>query len=100
VQVVNIKELKSRLSAYLREVARGETFWVTDRNQVVAQLGPVSVARVGPEEVLPALIALGARPPLRARRPSDYGRPGSGSGLATSQIDALLEESRGERTVP
>ncbi len=38
MQAVAIKELKNRLSAYLREVARGEVVLVTDRGKVVAEL--------------------------------------------------------------
>ena len=35
---VGIKELKNRLSAYLRAVANGETVLVTDRGEVVAEI--------------------------------------------------------------
>jgi len=38
VQAVAIKELKNRLGAYLREVARGEVVLVTDRSRVVAEM--------------------------------------------------------------
>ncbi|MBI3783990.1 MAG: type II toxin-antitoxin system prevent-host-death family antitoxin [Deltaproteobacteria bacterium] len=38
MQAVAIKELKNRLSAYLRDVARGEVVLVTDRGRVVAEL--------------------------------------------------------------
>ncbi len=45
MQAVAIKELKNRLSAYLREVARGEVVLVTDRGRVVAELRrPVTTA--------------------------------------------------------
>jgi antitoxin (DNA-binding transcriptional repressor) of toxin-antitoxin stability system len=37
---VGLKELKNRLSEYVRIAARGETVLVTDRDRVVAQLGP------------------------------------------------------------
>lgn len=98
MQAVNIKELKSRLSAYLRQVRAGETFLVTDRNQVVARLGPVGLQVGVPaesESVL-RLAAIGARPPLRARRPTDYARPGEPSGLSAAQISSLLDWTRGE----
>ena len=92
--MVNVKELKARLSAYLREVDRGETFLVTDRNRVVARLAPASesirVDRGGAEDLVARLAALGCRPPLREARPNDYSRPGQGSGLTTAEIDALL----------
>jgi antitoxin (DNA-binding transcriptional repressor) of toxin-antitoxin stability system len=38
MKAVAIRELKNRLSAYLREVARGEVVLVTDRGRVVAEL--------------------------------------------------------------
>jgi antitoxin (DNA-binding transcriptional repressor) of toxin-antitoxin stability system len=38
VRIVGVRELKSRLSEYLRLVRQGEEFLVTDRDQVVAEL--------------------------------------------------------------
>jgi antitoxin (DNA-binding transcriptional repressor) of toxin-antitoxin stability system len=38
VKAVAIKDLKNRLSAYLREVQAGEVVLVTDRGRVVAEL--------------------------------------------------------------
>jgi antitoxin (DNA-binding transcriptional repressor) of toxin-antitoxin stability system len=38
MKAVGVRELKNRLSAYLREVARGEVVLVTDRGRVVAEL--------------------------------------------------------------
>jgi prevent-host-death family protein len=38
MRAVAVKELKSRLSAYLREVAKGEVVLVTDRGRVIAEL--------------------------------------------------------------
>jgi prevent-host-death family protein len=97
MRVVNVKELKARLSAYLRQVRAGEVFLVTDRSEVVARLGPVeaspSATETGPIE---RLVALGARPPLRERRPSDYRRAGAAvPGVTTKTIDELLEWERG-----
>ncbi|MBM3269822.1 MAG: type II toxin-antitoxin system prevent-host-death family antitoxin [Candidatus Sericytochromatia bacterium] len=40
MQRVGIRELKARLSHYLREVARGVPYEVTDRGEVVAELRP------------------------------------------------------------
>ena len=98
MQAVNIKELKAKLSGYIRQVRSGETFLVTDRNQVVARLCPIELEteRVGALGVAAKLAALGARPPLRDPRPTDYQRVGGPSGLASAQIDALLDFARGE----
>jgi antitoxin (DNA-binding transcriptional repressor) of toxin-antitoxin stability system len=38
---VGVKELKAHLSAYLRMARSGELILVSDRNEVVAELGPV-----------------------------------------------------------
>ncbi|MCI0588325.1 MAG: type II toxin-antitoxin system Phd/YefM family antitoxin [Planctomycetes bacterium] len=99
MRVVNVKELKARLSAYLREVRRGETFLVTQRDAVVARLAPPtepSAAAAAGDGVVGRLLALGARPPLRARGPRDYRRSGTGAGLGAKEIDALLDDVRGE----
>ena len=37
---VGIRELKARLSAYVRKVRDGQTVYVTDRGEVVAELRP------------------------------------------------------------
>jgi len=37
-KTVGVKELKNKLSAYLREVRSGGTIWVTDHATVVAEL--------------------------------------------------------------
>ncbi len=42
---VGIKVLNSRLSEYVRLAASGETILVTDRDRVVAELGPISETR-------------------------------------------------------
>ena len=99
MRVVNVKELKARLSAYLREVRRGETFLVTQRDAVVARLAPpadpAAPAAVG-DGTAARLVGMGARPPLRARGPRDYRRTGPGAGLGAKEIDALLDDVRAE----
>ena len=42
---VGIKTLKNRLSEYVRLAASGETVLVTDRDRVVAELGPPRAGR-------------------------------------------------------
>jgi antitoxin (DNA-binding transcriptional repressor) of toxin-antitoxin stability system len=97
MQAVNIKELKARLSSYIRQVRGGETFLVTDRNHVVARLGPVEDPGGTNESDMSARLAsIGARPPIRGRRPTDYARPGLPAGLSAAAIDSLLDWSREE----
>jgi len=43
VKAVAVKELKNRLSSYLRDVKAGEVVLVTDRGQVIAELRQPSV---------------------------------------------------------
>lgn len=40
MRTVGVRSLKNKLSEYLRLVEAGETVLVTDRDRVVAQLGP------------------------------------------------------------
>ncbi|OGL06250.1 MAG: prevent-host-death protein [Candidatus Rokubacteria bacterium RIFCSPLOWO2_02_FULL_68_19] len=40
MHAVGLKTLKNKLSEYVRLAARGETVLVTDRDRVVAELGP------------------------------------------------------------
>src|SRR5712692_11539609 len=48
---VGIRELKARLSAYVRRARRGEVIRVTDRGDVVAELRPPSSAQNVPVEL-------------------------------------------------
>ena len=45
MRAVGIKVLKNKLSEYVRLAAGGETVLVTDRDRVVAELGPPRPAR-------------------------------------------------------
>ncbi len=47
MKTVGLRELKNRLSAYVREVRRGHPVLVTDRGEVVAELRP-------PDQVSPS----------------------------------------------
>ena len=55
MRAVGIKILKNRLSEYVRLAASGESVLVTDRDRVVAELGPPSSARA--EDVHDVLLA-------------------------------------------
>ena len=57
--VVGVRELKTRLGRYLREVRRGRTIVVTDRGEPVAELRPVSISAAGSAGELERLVALG-----------------------------------------
>ena len=96
---VGVKQLKSRLSEYLRLVRSGETVLVTDRDEVVAELRP---PRRQPstadslDELLDSLAERGevTRAGLPKRR---WKWRAKGLGLAAGSANALLEEIRSER---
>lgn len=96
---VGVKQLKARLSEYLRNVRQGETILVTDRDEVVAELRP---ARRRPsmadslEEVLELLAERGEI--TRASLPRPRRRwSAKGLGLPAGSVRALLDEIRGDR---
>lgn len=45
MRAVGVKVLKNKLSEYVRIASQGETVLVTDRDRVVAELGPVRPER-------------------------------------------------------
>jgi antitoxin (DNA-binding transcriptional repressor) of toxin-antitoxin stability system len=55
MRAVGIKTLKNKLSEYVRIAADGETVLVTDRDRVVAELGPPQAGRAA--HVSDALLA-------------------------------------------
>ena len=85
---VGIRELRQNLSVWLRRVAAGETFEVTDRGRPVAVLAPVA----GESSTLRRLAAEG--------RLAHVGTGLAGLDLPPSgrrSISDALEEQRGER---
>lgn len=97
MKAVGLRELKNRLSEYVREVRSGESILVTDRGEVVAQLCPPGQA--APEhDMSPGLIALtkrGLLTPGARNDPSLYIR------LRPTRMrrrsGELLDEERGSR---
>jgi prevent-host-death family protein len=60
MKTVGVRELKNRLSEYLREVRSGESVLVTDRGEVVAELTPPGQGRAD-SDVPAGLLALAKR---------------------------------------
>jgi antitoxin (DNA-binding transcriptional repressor) of toxin-antitoxin stability system len=96
MKAVAVKELKNRLSAYLREVRNGEVVLVTDRGQVVAELRQPSAGTAlgAHDRALERLCAEGVVVPGRPQDPRAY-RPSS-LRRAVSSGDLLAAE-RGDR---
>lgn len=98
MQTVGVRELKNRLSEYLRAVRRGERILVTDRGQVVAELRPPQIY-VEAEGVLPPGLAGMVR-----ERTLQVGLPNVADAYPIQPARAvdgtatrLIDELRGER---
>jgi antitoxin (DNA-binding transcriptional repressor) of toxin-antitoxin stability system len=95
MKAVGIRELKDRLSEYLRAVQKGEEILVTDRGDVVAEL-----RRPIPRAALPypALIEAASSGRARIGQPNRrdlYAALGSATPQGTAE--RLLDEERGDR---
>ncbi len=93
---VGIKLLKNKLSEYVRLAAGGETVLVTDRDRVVAELGPPAPGRsplISDALLLDAVRQGWIRPPLSVVREFQARKP-------VMKLDELLhdlEEDRADR---
>lgn len=96
MRVVGVRELKNRLSEYLRLVKRGEQVLVTEHGVVIAELRQPTV--LPGEERYPGLANLvrrGAADTLRENDPNAY--PRMRRLLPKGDALRLLDEGRGER---
>jgi len=94
---VGVKQLKARLSEYLRVVKAGEVVLVTDRDEVVAELRPAREPSppLQSEDTLQALADAGEV--TRARQSKgDWLWKARGIGLEAGTTEALLEELRAD----
>jgi prevent-host-death family protein len=97
MKVVGVRELKSRLSEYLRSVREGERVIVTDRGEPVAALVPPDDADVRSlDPRLAALVRKGLARPGAANRPELYPRMKHVLGRSGLTAAQLLDEDRGE----
>lgn len=99
MKAVGVKQLKARLSEYLRLTKAGETILVTERDEVVAELRPARRQRPAPddlEDVLDELAAGGAI--TRAAQPKQrWTWRAKGLGLPEGTATAILDDVRGDR---
>lgn len=98
MKTVGIRELKDRLSEYLRRVRSGESVLVTDRGEVIAEFSPPG--RVPADtSVPPGLLALARRGLLTLGSPSDasvyVALPRAHRGKRSAA--ELLDDERGSR---
>jgi prevent-host-death family protein len=95
MQAVGLRELKAKLSEYVRRARDGEVVLVTDRGEVVAELRSPSARHV---QELGPLERLAARGLVRIGLPNDpsvYELPAQRCPPGTAA--RLLDEERGER---
>jgi len=97
MKTVGLRELKNRLSEYIREVRSGEAVLVTDRGEVVAEILPPRRSKNEPElrSTLEALARRGVLTPGKPNDPSLYRK--MPRALKTMTSKQLLDEDRGDR---
>jgi antitoxin (DNA-binding transcriptional repressor) of toxin-antitoxin stability system len=99
MKAVGVKQLKARLSEYLRLVKTGETVLITDREEVVAELRPARRQRTGGPSLEDQLQALAdAGETTRPSRPKgDWTWKVKGLGLRAGTVARLLDDVRADR---
>jgi len=98
MKAVGVKQLKARLSEYLRAVKAGEIVLVTDRDEVVAELRPPRAPPPIPEseDTLQALADAGEVTRADLTKGS-WQWKARGLGLEEGSVEALLDELRADR---
>ena len=93
MKAVGIKILKNKLSEYVKQAAGGEIILVTDRDRVVAELGPPGSGRsaLAGDVLLSDAIRRGVVTP--ATNP-DAGPPGN---IPAAPIEEILDDLRRDR---
>lgn len=96
MRAVGLKILKNKLSEYVRMAAAGETILVTDRDRVVAELGPPKEGRstVAGDALLAELVRKGWMTPARTVRTDP---PPSRPVAPLADILEELEKDRADR---
>jgi len=95
MRIVNISELKARLSAHIQLVRDGEEVLVCDRNKPVARIVPCS-ANDQPERERRLITRGVLRPPLR-RRGSPISWPEPPGNIPDEVMEQVWQEERENR---
>ena len=97
MHAVGVKELKNRLSEYLRLVRAGERVLVTDRGEVIAELGPPGTG-AELDETPPKLREMIRRGlATRALPRGDYKYPRFPRLAPDGTAERFIDEGRGDR---
>lgn len=98
IRTVNIRALKDRLSAYLRDVQHGDVLLVTDRGRVVAELRQPTLGQHALDAAQNREQRMVERGDLRTGLPNrQQAYRHTGVRLAEGDIDAALAWTRGDR---
>ena len=98
MKAVGVRELKARLSAYLRDVQAGEVVLVTDRGRVIAELRGAPDTAWQESAVDRGLRLLGTKAALTVREPHDAAAyAASPVRLPEGTGQSLLDAERGDR---
>ena len=98
VKSVNIRALKDRLSAFLRDVQRGDVILVTDRGRLVAEIRPPTVEAPATGATARKLRRLATEGVVKLGLPNRadaYRKPAVS--LPDKVVEAALGWTRGER---
>ena len=96
MRTIGIRELKAQLSRVLRDVQSGDTYLVTDRGRVVAEVRRPDAAQwsISPQER--ALARLASSGHLRIAEPSPNPYPASPLTARTGTARNLIDDDRNE----
>lgn len=94
VEQVGIKNLKNNLSAYIRQVRKGARILVTDRDEVVAEIGQPRRDQLG--ELPPLFAEWIRRGELQPRRRSRRPLPATSVRFPAGTARRLLDLDRGK----
>lgn len=102
MKAIGVRELKARLSHYLRDVQAGEVVLVTDRGRVIAELrAPGSAAPAQESDLDRRLRKLAERLPMKIGEPHDpsfyLNRPRRWPPLPAGTAQQWLDEDREDR---
>ena len=97
MKTVGLRELKNRLSEYVRLVRAGGRVLVRDRGHVVAELGPPGSSEAG-RDIHPGLAAPAKRGSLSLGAPNETRLyPPLPRRLPRGKVRRLIDEERGAR---
>jgi len=97
IHAVNVRNLKDKLSAYLKNVQRGDIVLVSDRGRVVAEIRRPTFSRHAVDEAVGKRTRLVEEGVLRLGLPNSGTYSRSKTRLSRAAVDEALRWSRGDR---